>query len=81
MQAASHADGRKLEQPDHARLWYCLEAFCAVCFDIPIEITGDPLWLLPPPGRPHAMAALDQAVRAQRAAHETFGMACEGSVF
>ena len=54
--------------PIHGRLWCCLEAFCAVSFDVPVEIGGDPFWLVTPAERPRARAALDQAVHAQRAA-------------
>ena len=66
--------------PIHARLWCCLEAFCAVSFDIPVEIGGDPLWLVLPADRPRAGAALEQAVIAQRAAHEANGDGVRGVV-
>jgi hypothetical protein len=56
--------------PIHERLWCCLEAFCAVNFDIPVEIGGDPLWLAPARERPRARAVLELAVCAQRAANK-----------
>jgi hypothetical protein len=51
--------------PIHSRLWCCLEAFCAASFDIPVEIGGDPLWLVQPGERPRARVALEKAGRAQ----------------
>jgi hypothetical protein len=52
--------------PIHGRLWCCLEAFCAVQFEVQVEIAGEPLWLVREDQRERANVALDRAMDAQR---------------
>ena len=61
-------------------LWCCLEAFCAITFDIPVEIGGDPLWLVPLKERTRARAVLDEAVQSQRAAQKASEDGVRGAI-
>jgi hypothetical protein len=59
--------------PIHSRLWCCLEAFCSVEFGIPVEIAGDPMWLVRSDQRESARTAVRVAVSAQHHRYAALG--------
>jgi len=56
--------------PIHSRLWCCLEAFCAIEFEVRVYIVGNPLWLVKREERERARIALADAADAIHLAKE-----------
>ena len=51
--------------PIHSRLWCCLEAFCALDFEVEVTLAGDPLWLVRMEDRDRAQHAITRAAEAE----------------